>query len=115
SEQFVPRGARLYGYSAEVLGQAEELPWGTPETQSHDWWDPDDFQYYFKSFVWDGLIVDNVWGTIDGTMSLVGLNGSQAFKESWSGIARVIVGAETYLMESGGKEPTGIFATDFAQ
>ncbi|WP_171110511.1 hypothetical protein [Streptomyces sp. Z423-1] len=115
AKQFKPLGAELYGYSAEVLDQAEELPWGTPVTQSHDWWDPEDFDYYFKSFVWDGLIVDNVWGTVDGMFSLAGINGSQEFKDSWSGLARVVVGAETYLMESGGKEPTGVFATDFAQ
>ncbi|MFI9614316.1 hypothetical protein ACIHCM_22085 [Streptomyces sp. NPDC052023] len=115
AKQFKPLGAELYGYSAEVLDQARELPWGTPVSQSHDWWDPEDFDHYFKSFVWDGLIVDNVWGTVDGMFSLAGINGSQEFKDSWSGLARVVVGAETYLMEAGGEEPTGVFATDFAQ
>ncbi|MEV0178410.1 hypothetical protein AB0I54_03740 [Streptomyces sp. NPDC050625] len=113
--QFIPRGAELYGYSAEMLDQAKELPWGTPESQSHNWWDPHDFNYYFKSFVWDGLLVDNVWGTVDGLSSLVGANGSQDFKDSWTGLVRVVVGAETYLMESGGQKPTGVFASDFAQ
>jgi hypothetical protein len=116
-KQLVPRGAHLYGYSAEVLDQAKELPWGTPVTQHHDWWDPRDFGHYFKSFVWDGLIVDNVWGTVDGLFSLTGINGAQEFKDSWTGLARVLVGAETYLMEgaSGKKATTGPFATDFAQ
>ncbi|MEV5318697.1 hypothetical protein AB0K92_13770 [Streptomyces sp. NPDC052687] len=115
--QLLPRGAHLYGYSAELLDRAKELPWGTPVTQHHDWWDPRDFDYYVKSFVWDGLIVDNVWGTVDGLFSLAGINGSQEFKDSWTGLARVLVGAETYLMEaaSGKKATTGPFATDFAQ
>ncbi|MFC8219681.1 hypothetical protein ACFUTY_16120 [Streptomyces sp. NPDC057362] len=119
AKQFMPLGAHLYGYSSEVLDQARELPWGTPETQHHDWWDVDDFDYYLqhgvKSFVWDGLIIDNVVGTVDGVLSMTGLNGEERFKETWSGLARVVVGAETYLMESGGKEPEGIWATDFAQ
>ncbi|MFE2433455.1 hypothetical protein [Streptomyces sp. NPDC059409] len=119
AKQFMPLGAHLYGYSSEVLDQASELPWGTPETQHHDWWDVDDFDYYLqhgvKSFVWDGLIIDNVVGTVDGVLSMTGLNGEERFKETWSGLARVVVGAETYLMESGGKEPEGIWATDFAQ
>jgi hypothetical protein len=115
AKQFVPRGAELYGYSAEVLEHAQELPWGTPETQSHDWWDTDDLGYYAKSFFWDGFIVDNVWGTIDGLATLTGFHGSEEAGQSWEGLLRVVVGSETYLMEAGGQEPTGVFATDFAQ
>ncbi|MFI8892577.1 hypothetical protein [Streptomyces paradoxus] len=115
AKQFVPRGAELYGYSADVLDQAKELPWGTPVTQSHDWWDPDDLGYYAKSFFWDGIVVDNVWGTIDGLATLAGFHGSDSAGQAWEGVVRAIVGAETYLMESGGQKPTGIFASDFAQ
>ncbi|MFI6803912.1 hypothetical protein ACIBO6_02670 [Streptomyces luteogriseus] len=115
AKQFVPRGAELYGYSADVLDQAKELPWGTPATQTHDWWDPDDLGYYAKSFVWDGIIVDNVWGTIDGLATLTGFHGSDRAGQAWEGVVRAIVGAETYLMESGGQKPTGVFASDFAQ
>ncbi|MDI9834454.1 hypothetical protein [Streptomyces sp. KAU_LT] len=115
ARQFSPIGAEMYGYSAEVLDHAEKLPWGTPETQSHDWWDPDDLGYYAKSFFWDGFIVDNVWGTVDGLATLVGVHGSDDAGQAWEGVVRAIVGAETYLMESGGQKPTGAFASDFAQ
>ncbi|GGV66291.1 hypothetical protein [Streptomyces massasporeus] len=115
AKQLIPRGAELYGYSADVLDQAKELPWGTPVTQSHDWWDPDDLGYYAKSFFWDGIVVDNVWGTIDGLATLAGFHGSDSAGQAWEGLARAVVGAETYLMESGGQKPTGIFASDFAQ
>ncbi|MDO0937156.1 hypothetical protein QQY66_37600 [Streptomyces sp. DG2A-72] len=115
AKQFIPRGAELYGYSAEVLDHAKELPWGTPVTQSHDWWDPDDLGYYAKSFFWDGLIVDNVWGTVDGLATLFGVHGGDKAKQAWEGLVRVVVGAETYLMESGGQKPSGVFASDFAQ
>ncbi|MEV0225237.1 hypothetical protein [Streptomyces sp. NPDC050704] len=114
-KQFLPRGAELYGYSAEVLQQAKELPWGTPVSKSHNWWDPKDLGYYAKSFVWDGLIVDNVWGTIDGLATLTGVHGGDAAGDAWEGLTRAIVGAETYLMESGGQKPTGFLASDFAQ
>ncbi|MCF1650335.1 hypothetical protein [Streptomyces indiaensis] len=115
AKQLIPRGAELYGYSADVLDQAKELPWGTPVTQSHDWWDPDDLGYYAKSFFWDGIVVDNVWGTIDGLATLTGFHGSDRAGQAWEGVVRAIVGAETYLMESGGRKPTGVFASDFAQ
>ncbi|MFE7890605.1 hypothetical protein [Streptomyces sp. NPDC057412] len=115
AKQFAPLGSDLYGYSADVLDQAEKLPWGTPETQSHDWWDPDDLGYYAKSFFWDGFIVDNVWGTVDGLATLAGVHGSDDAGQAWEGVVRAIVGAETYLMESGGQKPTGAFASDFAQ
>ncbi|MGW3421327.1 hypothetical protein [Streptomyces phaeochromogenes] len=114
-KQFLPLGAEIYGYSAEVLQQAKELPWGTPVSKSHDWWDPKDFGYYAKSFVWDGLIVDNVWGTVDGLATLAGVHGGDAAGDAWEGLTRAIVGAETYLMESGGQQPTGFLASDFAQ
>ncbi|WP_393097040.1 hypothetical protein [Streptomyces sp. LN325] len=112
---FIPRGVELYGYTADALERMEKLPWGTPVSKSHNWWDPDDLGYYTKSFVWDGLIVDNVWGTIDGLATLTGVHGGDAAGNAWEGLARGIVGAETYLMESGGQKPTGFLASDFAQ
>jgi hypothetical protein len=115
SKQFRQRGAELYGYSAQVLDQAQELPWGTPVTQSHDWWDPDDLGYYAKNYLWDGLIVDGAWAAVDGLATLAGLHGSGKAVQAWEGLVRVVVGAETYLMESGGQKPTGVFASDFAQ
>ncbi|EGX60934.1 hypothetical protein SZN_04853 [Streptomyces zinciresistens K42] len=113
--QFRPLDAELYGYSAEVLDRAKQLPWGTPVTQSRDWWDPDDLGHYARSFFWDGLIVDGVWGTVDGLATLAGIRGSDRAGQAWEGVLRAVVGAETYLMESGGKKPTGVFATRFAQ
>ncbi|MFI9806672.1 hypothetical protein ACIHEJ_20320 [Streptomyces sp. NPDC052301] len=114
-KQHASPGTELYGYGADVLDHTKELPWGTPVAQHYDWWDPHDFNHYFKSFVWDGLIVDNVWGSIKGLGSMVGLNGSQAFKDTWSGLGRVFIGADTYLHEMGGKKPSGFYASDYAQ
>ncbi|GAA1419880.1 hypothetical protein GCM10009601_17490 [Streptomyces thermospinosisporus] len=106
---------KFYGYSAEVLDQAEELPWGTPVTERHDWWDPEDLGYYAKSFVWDGFIVDGVWGTVEGIGTLVGFNGSHQAKQAWEGIFRALIGTEVYLMEAGGQKPSGVLGTKYAQ
>ncbi|NJP52644.1 hypothetical protein HCJ93_21910 [Streptomyces sp. SBST2-5] len=106
---------KFYGYSAEVLDQAEELPWGTPVTERHDWWDPEDLGYYAKSFVWDGFIVDGVWGTVEGIGTLVGFDGSHQAKQAWEGIFRALIGTEVYLMEAGGQKPSGVLGTKYAQ
>ncbi|GAA3296360.1 hypothetical protein GCM10020295_25970 [Streptomyces cinereospinus] len=40
-------GAGMYGYSADMLGQAQGLPWGTPEERTYETWSLD----------WWGLLV----------------------------------------------------------
>jgi hypothetical protein len=112
---FIPRGVHLYGYTAEALEQMEKLPWGTPVSKSHNWWDPRDFGYYAKSHIWDGFVVDNVWGTIDGVGTLLGAHGTTDAGNAWEGLARVVVGADTYLLESGGQKSTGFMASDYVQ
>ncbi|NGO81871.1 hypothetical protein G6045_40440, partial [Streptomyces sp. YC504] len=56
----------MYGYSADDLKNAK-VPWGTPEEESHHWYE---VGHWVKSFVWDGLIVDGIWGTIKGLGTL---------------------------------------------
>ncbi len=108
----VPRGTKFYGYTAETYEHAEKLPWGTPQDLTHSGWD---IGYQIKEFVWDGFVVDGVWGTIDGVFTMVGANGTDQAKLAWEGLARSVVGAEAYLMEPGGQKPTGVWASDFAQ
>lgn len=115
SRQLKPIGAKFYGYSPDVLDHAKELPWGTSVSQSHTLLDPHDYGYYLKSFVWDGLIVDNVWGTFDGFSALFGANGPQAFKDSWKGMFRVMVGAQACLMDSGGRKSAPATHDDYIQ
>ncbi|WP_148640433.1 ADP-ribosyltransferase, partial [Streptomyces azureus] len=45
-----------------------------------------------KSFVWDGLIVDGVWGTIKGLGTLVGFGGWDAMGQAWKGLAQLATG-----------------------
>ncbi len=48
--------------------------------------------HWVKSFVWDGLIVDGVWGTIKGLGTLVGFGGWDAMGQAWKGLAQLATG-----------------------
>ncbi|NGO81486.1 protein phosphatase, partial [Streptomyces sp. YC504] len=64
-------------------------PWGTPEEESHHWYE---VGHWVKSFVWDGLIVDGIWGTIKGLGTLVGFQGLDAMGQAWKGLAQLATG-----------------------
>ncbi|MFI6944396.1 hypothetical protein ACIBI4_34510, partial [Streptomyces sp. NPDC050418] len=78
----------MYGYSADDLKNAK-VPWGTPEDESHHWYE---VGHWVKSFVWDGLIVDGIWGTIKGLGTLVGFQGLDAMGQAWKGLAQLATG-----------------------
>ncbi|MFB0633652.1 hypothetical protein, partial [Streptomyces sp. AB3(2024)] len=48
--------------------------------------------YWAKSFVWDGLIVDGIWGTIRGLGTLVGVDGWDKAGQAWTGLAKLATG-----------------------
>ncbi|MEU4083008.1 hypothetical protein [Streptomyces aureus] len=85
----------MYGYDLDVLKHAEKTPWGTPETESHHAWE---VGYWAKSFVWDGLVIDNVWGGIKGLGTLVGWNGSDAAGDAWGHLGDVVSGIGQYTV-----------------
>ncbi|MFE0546528.1 hypothetical protein [Streptomyces sp. NPDC058891] len=78
-----------YGLSAADLKHSK-VPWGEPVEQKHHWYD---IGHWAKSFVWDGIVVDGVWGTIQGMGSLVGVNGWAAMGQAWKGLALLGTGA----------------------
>ncbi|MFF4159450.1 hypothetical protein [Streptomyces sp. NPDC001678] len=82
----------MYGFKADDLKHAK-VPWGEPEEQRHHAYE---IGYWVKSFVWDGLIVDGVWGTIKGLGTLVGFGGWDAFKNAWKGLGMLAVGVAVY-------------------
>ncbi len=55
-----------------------------------------------KSFVWDGLIVDGVWGTIKGLGTLVGFGGWEAMGQAWKGLAQLATGLVISSMPGAG-------------
>ncbi|MGW3991678.1 ADP-ribosyltransferase [Streptomyces sp. NPDC004830] len=77
-----------YGFNAEDLKNAK-LPWGDPVEEKHHWYE---VGHWVKSFVWDGLIVDGIWGTIKGLGTLVGFGGWEAMGQAWKGLAQLATG-----------------------
>ncbi|WP_426569515.1 hypothetical protein [Streptomyces canus] len=77
-----------YGFNAEDMKNAK-LPWGDPVEEKHHWYE---VGHWVKSFVWDGLIVDGVWGTLKGLGTLVGFGGWEAMGQAWKGLAQLATG-----------------------
>ncbi|GCB49399.1 YwqJ-related putative deaminase [Streptomyces sp. NL15-2K] len=77
-----------YGFSADDMKNAQ-VPWGDPVEEKHHWYE---VGHWVKSFVWDGLIVDGIWGTIKGLGTLVGFGGWDAMGQAWKGLAQLATG-----------------------
>ncbi|MFJ3882872.1 hypothetical protein ACIPW5_36150 [Streptomyces sp. NPDC090077] len=82
-------GANMYGYKADDLNKVQDLPWGSQLEETHRWYE---IGHWAKSFVWDGLIVDGIWGTIRGLGTLVGVDGWDAAGQAWTGLAKLATG-----------------------
>ncbi|MGW2794501.1 hypothetical protein ACWC9H_31875 [Streptomyces sp. NPDC001251] len=81
----------MFGYALDDLKHAENLPWGTPETESHHPWE---IGYFAKNYLWDGFLVGGVGSTFEGLGHLVGIGGSAG--EAWGGIKDVFTGIGLY-------------------
>ncbi|MFI6089560.1 hypothetical protein [Streptomyces sp. NPDC051218] len=88
-----------YGYNAEDLNKAESTPWGAPVDREYTGWAA--VGHNIKSFVWDGFIVDSLWGTIKGLGTLVGTDGWGAAGEAWTGLAKLATGLAITLSPAG--------------
>jgi hypothetical protein len=83
------QGPNTYGYTADLLDQAEDLPWGkTVEKERHglDW-----LQHQVTEFG-KGVFVDGVWGTVRGLYTLAGGDGVDAMGKAWDGLAKLGTG-----------------------
>ncbi|MCC2278602.1 hypothetical protein LKL35_24705 [Streptomyces sp. ET3-23] len=81
-------GKGMYGFKAEDLKHAK-LPWGEPVDQKHHWYE---VGHWIKSFVWDGIVVDGIWGTVKGLGTLVGVDGWDKAGQAWTGLAKLATG-----------------------
>ncbi|MFK4222163.1 hypothetical protein [Streptomyces sp. NPDC019890] len=99
----------MYGFSADALKDAE-LPWGSVEERTFL---PGNIDRHIKSFVWDGLIVDNIWGTIQGLGALVGIGADAS--DTWAALGRVFIGAGDFLQDPLNDRPGGLGDTPFGQ
>ncbi|QIY94517.1 hypothetical protein HEP87_11435 [Streptomyces sp. S1D4-11] len=89
AKRWLNRDQSLYGFTADVLNQSEDLPWGkTVEKERHglDW---------LGNQIWEfgkGFVVDGVWGTIKGLGTLVGFDGLDAMGQAWDGLGKLATG-----------------------
>ncbi|WP_328552857.1 hypothetical protein [Streptomyces sp. NBC_00358] len=89
AKRWLNRDQSLYGFTADVLDQSEDLPWGkTVEKERHglDW---------LGNQVWEfgkGFVVDGVWGTVKGLGTLVGFDGLDAMGHAWDGLGKLATG-----------------------
>ncbi|MGE9697718.1 hypothetical protein [Streptomyces sp. NRRL F-5630] len=88
----------MYGYGLDQLQHAEELPWGTAEERTYERWSLGWWGHGVKSFVWDGLVIDNIGGALDGLWTLVGGHGWGKAGDAWSGLGDVFGGISAYIM-----------------
>ncbi|WP_051872356.1 hypothetical protein [Streptomyces sclerotialus] len=89
----------MYGQDADSLKNVDDLPWGSPEGRTYERWSLGWWGHGAKSWVWDGLAKDSIWGGIDGLGTLLGYHGEQARDEAWDGMRRTFVGGYAYGME----------------
>ncbi|MEU9235088.1 hypothetical protein [Streptomyces subrutilus] len=81
-------GKDMYGYDAEAMKQSKSLPWGDAVEESIPAWQVWEHAWEFGK----GIVVDGVWGTLKGLGGLVGLQGWDTFKQSWTGLAKLGTG-----------------------
>ncbi|MFE3682504.1 hypothetical protein ACFXPM_04590 [Streptomyces sp. NPDC059095] len=89
----------MYGESAATLKDMESLPWGSPDERTYERWSLDWWRHGAKSWVWDGLAKDSIWGSIDGIGTLLGYHGLDAQSQAWNGLRRTFVGGYAYGMD----------------
>ncbi|MGA5084975.1 hypothetical protein [Streptomyces pseudogriseolus] len=88
-KRLLKKGTTTYGFTADMLNQSQELPWGsTVEKERHglDW-----LGHQLLEFG-KGFVVDGVWGTIRGLGTLVGVDGWDAAGEAWKGLGKLATG-----------------------
>ncbi|MFI2036113.1 hypothetical protein ACH470_15850 [Streptomyces bottropensis] len=95
-----PKQDNAYGFNADQLAAADKLPWGTP---AHHEVLPFGIDHHLEQF---GIsLKDNVVGTFEGVVNL--FSSGEEGDATREGLLRVIVGAESYLLDPhGDREPT---------
>ncbi|WP_345800699.1 hypothetical protein AAIB33_14655 [Microbacterium sp. AZCO] len=58
------------GYMLDEIPEGTEMPWGAPVERSEGCGEAT-AKFVFKDFLWEGVIVGGVWGTIEGLGTLV--------------------------------------------
>ncbi|WP_030267369.1 hypothetical protein [Streptomyces violens] len=69
----------MYGYRAGDLDKAKNLPWGSPEEETHRVWELD----HWGAKAVKGFVVDGFGGDIDGVLTLFGKHGGDKASQAW--------------------------------
>ncbi|MEE1930903.1 hypothetical protein V1J52_22430 [Streptomyces sp. TRM 70351] len=56
----------------------------------HRWYE---FGHWTKSFLWDGLVIDGIGGSLMAYLGLTGRLGDEAFEKSWASVAEILTAA----------------------
>ncbi|ONK12164.1 hypothetical protein [Streptomyces sp. MP131-18] len=80
--------AGTYGLSVADIEQVGETPWGRAVEEKHHAWE---LWHHAKSFVWDGIVVDGILGTLTGISTLVN-PWSDGFGAAWQGLGKLATG-----------------------
>ncbi|WP_406740029.1 hypothetical protein [Streptomyces atratus] len=92
-------GLGMYGQNAGALKDMKDLPWGSPEGRTYERWSLEWWGHGAKSWAWDGIAKDSIWGGIDGLGTLIGFHGGEARDQAWDGLRRTAVGGYAYGMD----------------
>ncbi|MFE7704444.1 hypothetical protein ACFU6I_01265 [Streptomyces sp. NPDC057486] len=97
-------GPGMYGQDADALNDVKDLPWGSPEGRTYERWSLEWWGHGAKSWAWDGIAKDSIWGGIDGLGTLAGFHGEQERDQAWDGLRRTAVGGYAYGMDLFGQD-----------
>ncbi|MFB6988887.1 hypothetical protein ACFCZT_10875 [Streptomyces sp. NPDC056230] len=97
-------GLGMYGQTADALKDVKDLPWGSPEGRTYERWSLEWWGHGAKSWAWDGIAKDSIWGGIDGLGTLAGFHGAQERDQAWDGLRRTVVGGYAYGMDLFGQD-----------
>lgn len=79
------------GYGYKELPMGTELPWGTAEARKESCGEK---TLYFVPNLLKGVVVDGIWGTVQGIGMLVGIDGTgwhlDTLTDSWKGMGSLI-------------------------
>ncbi|MFG3528794.1 hypothetical protein ACGF8B_18865 [Streptomyces sp. NPDC047917] len=92
-------GLGMYGQNADTLKGMKDLPWGSPEGRTYERWSLEWWGHGAKSWAWDGIAKDSIWGGIDGLGTLIGFHSGEARDQAWDGLRRTAVGGYAYGMD----------------
>ncbi|WP_432040180.1 hypothetical protein [Streptomyces cucumeris] len=83
-----------YGYRAGDLDKAKDLPWGTPEEETHRVWELD----HWGASAFKGIFVDGIGGDLDGLATLVGWHGGDKASQAWGQLGDTFSGLGQYTI-----------------